>query len=398
MTPLNTQHCQEYAPTYTQIATLLNGIVPVGAVDAASDGPQKRIAEKYGITSFPTMKIFGDDKDKPIDVPTDDPSMIMAMVMDTVQKTVQGRAGSEPITDDDPGYEQDASDYANVESDVVIVDSSNISELVYDNEDVVMLAFAAPWCGHCKNLLPEWESAAMKLNGNGATLAWVDATMEESLAKEFGVKGFPTIKVFSGGKGKSAASAVDYQGGRQTDQIVAFALDEVDRTGTPKEIEELTSEMMMGKNCGGGKICIFFALPHILDSGAEGRNKYRETMTAASKAVRGMNFNFMWFEGGSQTDLEQTLELTFGFPAVAAYSADKGVYSVHRASYGEANIRKWLLSITTGRQPTYKVSKEPMIELVEPWDGQEGKPVEEEFSLDEIMGWDDDADGKEPEL
>ena len=72
--------------------------------------------------------------------------------------------------------------------------------------------------------------------------------------------------------------------------------------------------------------------------------------------------------------------MTFGFPAVAAYSMEKGVYTVHRGSFTEANIRKFLMGITTGRQGTEKISKAPKIELNEPWDGKDGAPIEEEFS------------------
>ena len=81
---------------------------------------------------------------------------------------------------------------------------------------------------------------------------------------------------------------------------------------------------MLEETCrDGGKnaLCVFVALPHILDNGPEGHNKYRDVMTAASKAMRGMLFEFFWFEGSSHQDkLENALELAFGFPAMAAYS------------------------------------------------------------------------------
>lgn len=383
------------------MAHLLRGIVQVGAIDASSEGPQKRIASEYGVTAFPTLKVFADDKLNPIDVQTRDPNEIMQFIMKTINTIVperaergpdgQGGSSSSSSGSSSSGSRSKPSSY------VVQLNSSNFAEKVYDNNDVLLVAFAAPWCGHCKALHPAWEEAASKLRGSGATLGWVDATAEESLAAQFEVKGFPTIKVFPGGKGKTSSSAFEYQHGRETGQIVQFALEEVDRTGVPKEIPEMVSEDIFFENCepGASKLCVFFALPHILDSGAEGRNKYRDIMAEASKAVRGMSFNFLWFEGGSQPDLENSLDMTFGFPAVAAYSMEKGVYTVHRGSFTEANIRKFLMGITTGRQGTEKISKAPKIELNEPWDGKDGAPIEEEFSLEDIMGWDDED---EPEL
>ena len=54
-------------------------------------------------------------------------------------------------------------------------------------------------------------------------LAAVDATAEESLGGQYGVQGFPTIKVF----GASKSSPTDYQGPRQADGIIQAALQEV---------------------------------------------------------------------------------------------------------------------------------------------------------------------------
>jgi len=245
-------------------------------------------------------------------------------------------------------------------------------------------------CGHCKALLPEWEEAARKVHGNGAVLGLVDATIDEDLARQYGVQGFPTIKIFPGGK-KNASSAKDYEGGRQMEQIAQYVLAEVDRSGIPKEIPELISADVMDEICKGEQntICVFAALPHILDSGADGRNSYKDVVTAASKSVRGMSFSFAWFEGSTQPDLENALELTFGFPAMAAYSIEKGVYAVHRSSFTETNIRQFLMGITTGKQPTYKITNVPKVQTVEPWDGKDGVPFEEE-SLEDIMGWDDE--------
>jgi protein disulfide-isomerase A6 len=62
-------------------------------------------------------------------------------------------------------------------------------------------------CGHCKNLVPEYKKAATALKGI-AKIGAVDATQHQSLASQFGVRGYPTIKVF----GLDKKKPTDYNG------------------------------------------------------------------------------------------------------------------------------------------------------------------------------------------
>lgn len=59
----------------------------------------------------------------------------------------------------------------------------------------------APWCGHCRQLEPQYADAAGKLKAEESAirLAKVDAVEEKELAEEFEIKGFPTLKLFMDG-------------------------------------------------------------------------------------------------------------------------------------------------------------------------------------------------------
>jgi protein disulfide-isomerase A6 len=89
-----------------------------------------------------------------------------------------------------------------------------------------------------------------------------------------------------------------------------------------------------------------------------------------------------------------TNSLTFGFPAIVAFSMDREAYAVMRGSFTEKAVTSFLHGVTSGRQPTIKVSQMPVIVTTEPWDGQDGAPIEEELSLADIMGWDDEEEGE----
>ncbi len=71
----------------------------------------------------------------------------------------------------------------------------------------------------CQSLTPEWKRAATALKGI-VKIGAVDADAHKSLGQQYGVQGFPTIKIF----GTNKRSPTNYQGGRTADAIVDQAI------------------------------------------------------------------------------------------------------------------------------------------------------------------------------
>eukprot|EP01018_Ginkgo_biloba_P003409 Gb_35388 [translate_table: standard] len=123
-------------------------------------------------------------------------------------------------------------------SDVVVLTPSNFKSKVLNSDRIVLVEFFATWCGHCKALTPIWEKTATVLKGF-VTVAALDADTHRSLAQEYGIKGFPTIKLFAPGK-----PPIDYEGARDTKPIAEYAI---------QQLKAVVKERLNGKTGSSGK-------------------------------------------------------------------------------------------------------------------------------------------------
>jgi len=68
----------------------------------------------------------------------------------------------------------------------------NIETFVNDSKPSIIL-FYAPWCGHCKKIMPIWDKLT-KQNNSNVNVIKVNCDENKDLATKHKIKGFPTIK------------------------------------------------------------------------------------------------------------------------------------------------------------------------------------------------------------
>ncbi|KAJ9513834.1 hypothetical protein QJQ45_020913 [Haematococcus lacustris] len=56
-------HCKSLAPHWAKVASSLKGMATIGAVDC-DDKANQKLCARFGVTSFPTIKLFGPDQQK----------------------------------------------------------------------------------------------------------------------------------------------------------------------------------------------------------------------------------------------------------------------------------------------------------------------------------------------
>lgn len=191
-------HCKSLAPEYKKAAEALKGVVKIGAVDMTTD---QNVGAPYNIQGFPTIKLFGANKNAPADYNGQrTASAIVDFCLSKVRESVQQKLES--------GNSSSGNNSSSINSQktggsgsnkVVELNSGSFQSQIIDTKKPFLIMFYAPWCGHCKKAIPEFEAASGDVDKE-IQFGKVDCTAEQSICQDYGLQGYPTIKFFGGGK------------------------------------------------------------------------------------------------------------------------------------------------------------------------------------------------------
>ncbi|KAF2673817.1 disulfide isomerase [Microthyrium microscopicum] len=243
-------HCKNLAPIYEELAQgfqYAKNKVSIAKVDADN---HKELGSRYGVQGFPTLKWFDGEKVEDYNGGRDLDALSSFITEKTGLKMRSGKAPSK----------------------VEMLNDKSFNETI-GNEKNVLVAFTAPWCGHCKSLAPTWEQLAIDFaNEPSVVIAKVDAESPDSkkIAEEQGITGFPTLKWFAAGK----TNPSPYNGGRSESDLIEFVNKEAGTFRAPGG----------GLNILAGTIStIDSAIQKILDAGS---STY-DDVVAAAKSEKG---------------------------------------------------------------------------------------------------------------
>eukprot|EP00276_Gloeochaete_wittrockiana_P013323 CAMPEP_0184331790 /NCGR_PEP_ID=MMETSP1089-20130417/1067_1 /TAXON_ID=38269 ORGANISM="Gloeochaete wittrockiana, Strain SAG46.84" /NCGR_SAMPLE_ID=MMETSP1089 /ASSEMBLY_ACC=CAM_ASM_000445 /LENGTH=354 /DNA_ID=CAMNT_0026654881 /DNA_START=36 /DNA_END=1100 /DNA_ORIENTATION=- len=194
-------HCKKLAPEYEVVATAFKRFATKATIAKVDCDSHRDLCGRFGVTGYPTLKWFPKDN-----VKNPEPYSGGRTAADIIAFVNQKVGTKATVPRDGP-------------SNVVDLTAATFDKVVLDASKDVFAEFYAPWCGHCKNLAPEYEKFGNAFaNEPSVVVARIDCDAHKEACSRYGVTGYPTLKWFP----KDSKAGQDYDRPRVASDLVAF--------------------------------------------------------------------------------------------------------------------------------------------------------------------------------
>lgn len=200
---------EKYATPAKEVAKQHRGNVLFVSINADEEDHQ-RILEFFGMKKeeVPAMRLIRLEEDMAKYKPENN-DLSVESITKFVQAYVDGKLKQHLLSQDLP------EDWDKTPVKTLV--ASNFDEIAFDKNKDVLVEFYAPWCGHCKQLVPIWEQLGEKLKDNAeVVIAKMDATANE--LEHTKITSFPTLKLYRKGDNE----VVDYNGERTLEALYKY--------------------------------------------------------------------------------------------------------------------------------------------------------------------------------
>ncbi|XP_055871945.1 uncharacterized protein LOC106067169 isoform X1 [Biomphalaria glabrata] len=198
----NDPRSHELAPEWSSAATVLKAKVNMGRYDVTGNGA---IKQTYGIQSVPTFKVFpaGKKDGRCLDFNDGETCQrIIGWACKNIERPVKQAYGDENSKD------------------VIVLTDSNFYDSVLRSDDMWLVQFYDLQSFKCRELVPQWSSAATELKGQ-VNLGVVEVNANRAIVQAYRITDTPSIKYFPAGM--KDGQCVDYTEGNDYDAIVKWA-------------------------------------------------------------------------------------------------------------------------------------------------------------------------------
>ncbi|CAD6890186.1 unnamed protein product [Tilletia caries] len=201
------------------------GVLGNGPSTAGSDSPlqKKEDTKTKSIPGFPIL-VFTSSAEEPLVLPlhtTDGKAEVTAnAILAFAREQIRLRS---------PVRSSAAIVEAAVKEKVLALNADTFHGVVEDESKDVFVKFYAPWCSHCKKLAPRYAKVAALFANHPTCMVTTfnaDPPAERAIAKQHGIRGFPTLKFYPS-KSNTLTNATKfnpevYRGARSPEALVHF--------------------------------------------------------------------------------------------------------------------------------------------------------------------------------